>query len=58
MGYWCGHDEDAVRNLRLDSEKARGGDKINESVCSWVYKYRYILSKEWVGCKNESFKDF
>lgn len=55
MGHWCGYDEDAVRNLRLDSERARRGDKISESVHSWVYKYRYILYKEWVGYKNESF---
>lgn len=34
MGHWCGYDEDAVRNLRLDSERARRGDKISESVHS------------------------
>lgn len=33
MGYWCGCDEDVVRNMRLDSARARRGDKINETLC-------------------------
>lgn len=33
MGYPCGHDEDAVRYLRLDFERTRRGGNTNESVC-------------------------
>ena len=33
MGYPCGHDEAAVRYLRLDSERARKGDNTKECVC-------------------------
>lgn len=43
MGYSCGHDEDAVRTLRLGSERTRRGDKMKVCVVEYISIDIYIV---------------
>lgn len=55
MGYPCSYDEGVVEIWDLTLRVPGDEIKMNESMCGCIYKYRYILSNEYVEYKNEWF---